>query len=146
MVSKKSKRFPVSSLGLGIGMRPVHYQEILKSKPPIDWFEIISENFLMESGKPLEYLEKILEHYPIVQHGVSLSIGSTDPLNWDYLKKLKKLAERTKTPWISDHLCWCKYNAHYMHNLMPVPYSKVVGDLIAEKAKTVQDYLERPFY
>src|SRR5687767_1104564 len=94
------------NLGIGIGLRPFHYEDIFKLNLKIDWFEIISENFMIEGGKPLEYLQRILERYPVVQHGVSLAIGSPDPLDFDYLKRLKALAKITKTPWISDHLCW----------------------------------------
>lgn len=139
------KKAHIPNLGIGIGLRIPHYDDIFKSKPEIDWFEIISENFMVEGGKPLENLYKILEHYPVVQHGVSLAIGSPDPLNYDYLKKLKALTKITKTPWVSDHLCWGKLpHAHY-HDLLPLPYTKEVIDYVAERAKIVQDYLELPF-
>lgn len=139
------KKAHIPNLGIGIGLRIPHYDDIFKLKPEIDWFEIISENFMVEGGKPLENLYKILEHYPVVQHGVSLAIGSPDPLNYDYLKKLKALTKITKTPWISDHLCWGKLpHAHY-HDLLPLPYTKEVIDYVAERAKIVQDYLELPF-
>lgn len=100
---------------------------------------------MVEGGKPLYWLDRFLERYPVVQHGVSLSIGSTDPLDFDYLKKLKRLAQRTKSPWFSDHLCWCKHNAHQMHNLLPLPYTRATADMVARKARIVQDFLERPF-
>src|SRR4051794_36014727 len=93
-------------LGFGLGLRPEYYEEILQDKPDIDWFEILSENYLIPGGKPLYYLDKIREHYPIVMHGVSLSLGSTDPIDMDYLKQLKALACRIEPAWISDHLCW----------------------------------------
>lgn len=99
---------------------------------------------MQAGGKAQYYLENLLEHYPIVQHGVSLSIGSTDPLDFEYLKKLKALAQKTKTPWVSDHLCWTKHNAHHMHNLIPMPYTEASANLIAEKARVVQDFLELP--
>lgn len=133
------------NLGIGIGLRPAHYHEILASEPIIDWFEIISENFMVEGGKPIEILDKILETYPVVQHGVSLCIGSSDPLDFDYLKKLKKLAKKTKTPWLSDHLSWGRLEGAHFHDLLPLPYTKEVIDMVSEKAKVVQDFLEIPF-
>ena len=139
------KVFDVPNLGMGLGLRIPHYKEILKTKPDIGWFEIISENFMVEAGKPLFYLDRFLERYPIVQHGVSMSIGSTDPLDFEYLKKLKRLTKRTKTPWFSDHLCWCKHSGHQMHDLLPLPYTELTADLIAEKARIVQDFIGLPF-
>ncbi len=141
----KKKVFDVPNLGLGLGLRLPHYKDILETKPDIGWFEIISENFMVESGKPLYFLDRFLERYPIVQHGVSLSIGSTDPLDFEYLKKLKKLMQRTKTPWFSDHLCWCKHSGHQMHDLLPLPYTEISADLVAEKARIVQDFIGIPF-
>lgn len=141
MVTKRN----IPSLGIGIGLRSVHFEEIFSSWPKIDWFEIISENYMMDSGKPIENLERILEHYPVVQHGVSMAIGSPNPLDFDYLKRLKKLAKKTKTPWISDHLSWGKLpNAHF-HDLLPLPYTQEVIDYVAERAAIVQDFLEIPF-
>lgn len=135
----------IPNLGIGIGLRIPHYNDILEKKPPIDWFEIISENFMVEGGKPLEILEKILESYPVVQHGVSLAIGSPDPLDFDYLKKLKNLTKLTKTPWVSDHLCWGRLPGAHYHDLLPLPYTQEVIDYVAERARIVQDYLELPF-
>lgn len=139
----KNKNIP--NLGIGIGLRIPHYTDIFKNKPAIDWFEIISENFMVEGGKPLEILRKILDHYPVVQHGVSLAIGSPDPLDFDYLKKLKALTRLTKTPWVSDHLCWGRLPGAHYHDLLPLPYTKEVIDYVAERARIVQDYLELPF-
>ena len=133
------------NLGIGIGLRTAHYDTILEQLPPIDWFEIISENFLVDHGTPLEYLDAILEHYPVTMHGVTLAIGSPDPLDFDYLKKLKKLAERTNAPWISDHLCWGHQKGAHYHDLLPLPYTKEVINYVAERARIVQDFLERPF-
>jgi uncharacterized protein (UPF0276 family) len=138
------KKISVPNLGIGLGFRFEHFDAILESLPPLGWFEIISETFMQAGGKAQYYLENLLEHYPIVQHGVSLSIGSTDPLDFEYLKKLKALAQKTKTPWVSDHLCWTKHNAHHMHNLIPMPYTEASANLIAEKARVVQDFLELP--
>ncbi|MBA3971308.1 MAG: DUF692 family protein, partial [Bacteroidetes bacterium] len=138
-----NKKIP--NLGIGVGLRPVHYEEIFRDKPDIDWFEIISENFMVDGGKPLENLAKILESYPVVQHGVSLAIGSPDPLDFNYLKKLKDLAAITKTPWISDHLSWGKLAGAHYHDLLPLPYTKDVINYVAERARIIQDYLELPF-
>lgn len=138
-----ARKFP--NLGIGIGLRAPHYEDIFRLKPEIDWFEIISENFMIDGGKWLTQLDLILERYPVVQHGVSLAIGSPAPLDFDYLKKLKALARKTKTPWVSDHLCWGRLpDAHY-HDLLPLPYTKEVIDYVAERARIVQDYLELPF-
>ena len=135
----------IPNLGIGIGLRIPHYEDIFSKWPAIDWFEIISENFMVDGGKPLENLDRILERYPVVQHGVSLAIGSPDPLDFDYLKRLKALARRTKTPWISDHLCWGKLPEAHYHDLLPLPYTKEVVEYVAERARIVQDYLELPF-
>ena len=140
---KTNKDFP--NLGIGIGLRIPHYEDIFSEQPEIDWFEIISENFMVDGGKPLENLERVLDHYPIVQHGVSLAIGSPDPLDFDYLKKLKVLTKRTKTPWVSDHLCWGRLPGAHYHDLLPLPYTKEVINYVAERAHIVQDYLELPF-
>lgn len=135
----------IPNLGIGIGLRIPHYEEIFRDKPDIDWFEIISENFMVEAGKPLEILERILEKYRVVQHGVSLAIGSPDALDFDYLKKLKALTKITKTPWVSDHLCWGRLPGAHYHDLLPLPYTKEVIAYVAERARIVQDYLELPF-
>lgn len=135
----------MKNLGIGIGLRVPHYDDIITKKPDIDWFEIISENFMVEGGLPLENLDRILERYPVVQHGVSMAIGSLDPLDFDYLTRLKKLARRTKTPWLSDHLCWGRLAGAHYHDLLPLPYTREVIDRVVEKAKIVQDFLEIPF-
>lgn len=138
-----SKQIP--NLGIGIGLRPQHYKEIFRDNPDIDWFEIISENYMVDGGRALINLERILERYPVVQHGVSLGIGSPAPLDFDYLKKLKALTRKTKTPWVSDHLCWGKLPGAHYHDLLPLPYTKEVQSYVVERAKIVQDYLELPF-
>ena len=142
-MGQNAKHLP--NLGIGIGLRIPHYDDIFQEKPDIDWFEIISENFMVDGGKPLENLERIMDRYPVVQHGVSLAIGSPDPLNFDYLKRLKELAKKTKTPWISDHLCWGRLPGAHYHDLLPLPYTKEVINYVAERARFVQDYLELPF-
>lgn len=139
----KNKNIP--NLGIGLGLRIPHYEDILNNRPEIDWFEIISENFMVDGGKPLYYLDQFLERYPIVQHGVSLAIGSPDPLDFSYLRRLKELAKKTKTPWVSDHLCWGRLPGAHYHDLLPLPYTKEVITYVAERARIVQDYLELPF-
>jgi len=140
-----NQRTSIPNLGIGVGLRVPHYEDIFRDKPKIDWFEIISENFMVEGGKTLENLQLILDHYPVVQHGVSLAIGSPDPLDFDYLKKLKALTKITKTPWVSDHLCWGRLPGAHYHDLLPLPYTKEVINYVAERARIVQDYLELPF-
>ncbi len=134
----------IPNLGIGIGLRSVHLPEIFATWPAIDWFEIISENY-MEGGLPLYNLERILEHYPVVMHGVALSIGSSAPLDWDYLRQLKTLAQKTKTPWLSDHLSWGHLPGAHFHDLLPLPRTKSVARYVAQKARIVQDFLEIPF-
>lgn len=139
------KNYPVPNLGIGIGLRVPHYEDIFRDKPQIDWFEIISENFMVDGGLALENLDRILEHYPVAMHGVTLSIGSSAALDFDYLKRLKALARYTKTPWVSDHLCWGRLPGAHYHDLLPLPYTKDVANYVAERARIVQDYLELPF-
>lgn len=140
-----TQKHHIPNLGIGVGLRTPHYEDIFRDHPPIDWFEIISENFMVDGGKPLENLERILALYPIVLHGVTLSIGSAAELDWEYLKKLKALARKTKTPWVSDHLCWGQLPGAHYHDLLPLPYTKEVIDYVAERARIVQDFLELPF-
>ncbi len=129
--------------GCGLGLRPTYYGEILERLPPIDWFEIISENYLVPGGKPLYFLDRIREHYPMTLHGVSLSIGSSDPLNTDYLRELKTLIQRVEPLWVSDHLCWTGCNAHNSHDLLPLPYNEETVRHVAGRVRQVQDYLGR---
>lgn len=130
-------------LGFGLGLRPDHYHAILADAPPVDWFEILSENYMVGGGKPLHYLDRIRERYPLVMHGVSLSIGSTDPLNTDYLRDLKQLAARVEPAWISDHLCWTGVDRTNLHDLMPLPYTEEAIAHVAARVRQVQDYLGR---
>ncbi len=132
-------------LGFGLGLRPRHYPEILESDTdlPIDWFEIISENYMVPGGRPRHMLDRIRERYPVVMHGVSMSIASTSELNWDYLKKLKALADHAKPKWISDHLCWTGVHGVNLHDLLPVPYTQEALDHIAGRIAQVQDFLGR---
>jgi len=138
---KSKQQFPF--LGFGLGLRPEHYQEILELKPDVDWFEIITENYLIPGGKPLYFLAKLCENYPVVMHGVSLSIGSTDPLDKAYLKQVKALAERTKSIWISDHLCWTGVKGLNMHDLLPIPYTREAIKHIVGRITAVQEFLGR---
>lgn len=131
-------------LGYGLGLRPVHYQAILQDKPAVDWFEIITEDYLDIGGRPWHYLNQIREHYPIVMHGVSLSIGSTDPLNYTYLQQVKALADHIKAAWVSDHLCWTGVDGLNMHDLLPLPYTEEALKHVILRIKEVQEILERP--
>lgn len=130
-------------LGYGLGLRQEYYDLVLENRPAVDWFEIISENYMVQGGKPLYYLDAIREHYPMVMHGVSMSIGGTDPLNVDYLRDLKKLIQRAQPAWVSDHLCWTGQGGHNLHDLMPLPYTEEAIRHVVERVKVVQDYLDR---
>ncbi len=132
------------NLGLGVGLRTVHFNHILKNNPAVDWFEIISENFMDSGGRPRYVLEQIAERYQIVMHGVSMSIGSTDPLNFDYLERLKRLASVVKAHWVSDHLCWTGVAGRNTHDLLPVPLNEETLAHVIGRVKIVQDFLERP--
>jgi len=130
--------------GIGLGLRVPHYDHILSEKPTVDWFEIISETFMVDGGRPLEVLDRILAQYRVVQHGVSLYFGSADAPDRNHLKKLKALTQRTKTPWLSDHLCWGSVDGTYSHDLLPMPYTFAAAKRTAEKIRQVRDYLELP--
>lgn len=130
-------------LGFGLGLRIDHFEHILEQRPPVDWFEVISENFLVAGGKPRYYLHAIREHYPMVMHGVSLSIGSTDPLDMDYLRALKALANEVQPEWMSDHLCWTAVNGVNTHDLIPLPYTEEAITHVVERIERVQDFLGR---
>lgn len=133
------------NLGLGVGLRNVHFDHILTEQPEVDWFEIISENFCDSRGRPRYILEQIAERYQLVMHGVSLSIGSTDKLNMEYLAKLKALAAEVNPVWISDHVCWTGVMGINTHDLLPIPYTEESLRHLVERIKIVQDVLERPF-
>ena len=138
-------RLGYENLGLGVGLRSVHFDHILKQKPMVDWFEVISENFMDSQGRPRYVLEQIAERYPIVMHGVSLSIGSTEPLDFDYLRKLKRLARDVDARWISDHVCWTGVAGVNTHDLLPLPYNEESLQHVIDRVSIVQDVLERPF-
>jgi uncharacterized protein (UPF0276 family) len=130
--------------GVGIGLRVPHYRHIFKKKPVVDWFEIISENFMVGGGRPLEVLDQILERYRVVQHGVSMYFGSAEPLNREHLTRLKALVKRTRTPWLTDHLCWGSVDGRYTHDLVPMPYTFEAARKTAQKIREARDFLEVP--
>ena len=134
---------PPSNLGFGLGLRATHYEAIFETKPALDWFEIISENYMVPGGRPLANLMRIRNDYPIAMHGVSLSIGSSDPLNLDYLRDLKALADRVEPAFISDHLCWTGIAGNNLHDLMPIPYTEEAIRHVVDRVRQVQDYLGR---
>ncbi len=130
-------------LGFGLGLRHPHYQHILEHRPAVDWFEALTENYLVPGGRPLHYLEKVREHYPVVMHGVSLSLGGTDPLNQAYLEKVKNLIHRIEPRWVSDHLCWTGVKGVNLHDLMPLPYTEEAIQHVVGRIRQVQDFLGR---
>ena len=130
--------------GVGIGLRIPHYRHIFEKKPVVDWFEIISENYMVDGGRPLKILDQILERYKVVQHGVSMYFGSAEPLNREHLRRLKTLVKRTKTPWLTDHLCWGSVDGTYSHDLLPMPYTFEAAKRTAQKIREARDFLEVP--
>ncbi len=132
------------SLGFGLGVRPQHYDALLEDHlGAVSWLEALTENYLVPGGRPLHYLERLRAHYPIVLHGVSLSIGSADPLDLDYLEEVRTLAERIEPQWISDHLCWTGVNGINLHDLMPLPYTEETVRHVVRRIAEVQDRLRR---
>ncbi|MGD0491840.1 MAG: DUF692 domain-containing protein [Steroidobacteraceae bacterium] len=129
--------------GFGLGLRPVHYEALLGESHTVDWLEILSENYLVPGGQPLQYLERIRARFPVVMHGVSLSIGSTDPLDRRYLADLKELARRVEPAWISDHLCWTGVEGRNVHDLLPLPYTEEALAVVTARLGEVQDLLGR---
>jgi uncharacterized protein (UPF0276 family) len=131
----------MQNLGFGLGLRPDHYEAILSDRPPVDFFEALTENYLVPGGKPLHYLDRIRSEYPLVLHGVSLSIGSTEPIDRDYLKALKTLKQRVAPAWLSDHLCWTGTGGVNLHDLMPLPYTREALQHLVPRIREVQDFL-----
>jgi len=127
--------------GFGLGLRPDHYHDFLENKPKVDWLEIISENYMIPGGRPLYFLDSIRRDYPMVMHGVSLSIGSTDPLNMDYMRELKALIARVQPGWVSDHLCWTGVDHANLHDLLPMPYTDVALTHLVDRIHQVQEFL-----
>lgn len=130
-------------LGYGLGLRPEYYDVIVETKPAVDWFEIISENYMVDGGKPLHFLDRVRENYPIVMHGVSLSIGGSDPLDFAYLKRLKALIERIEPAWVSDHFCWTSLGGHNSHDLLPLPLTEEAVSHVVSRVQQVQEFLGR---
>lgn len=130
--------------GFGLGLRPAHYREFADGVPRVDWLEVLSENYLVPGGKPLEFLDRIRARYPMVMHGVALSIGGTDPLDLAYLRSLRRLADRVEPAWISDHLCWTGVGGTRLHDLMPMPFDEASLQHVARRVHAVQDLLRRP--
>lgn len=143
--SARAPRLGLPDLGCGIGLRTKHYATLFDAFPHVDWFEIISENFLVPGGAPMFNLGRVLERYPVVQHGVSMSIGASEPLDRDYLRALKDLVKRTKTPWLSDHLCWTGAGGVNLHDLLPLPYTEEALRHVIARVREVQDFLETRF-
>lgn len=139
------KNFNLPSLGGGAGLRHAHFDEILSQRPPFKWFEIISDDFMDHGGHSRDALMKIREHYQIISHGVCLAIGSTDPLDMGYLKRLKAFLDEIDSPWTSDHLCFTMVDHTNMLDLMPLPFTEEAVNNVAERVKIVQDVVERPF-
>ena len=137
-------RFGLPNLGIGLGLRTAHYAHILEHRPDVGWFEILSENYMQTAGKPLYFLDAIAADYPIVMHGVSLSIGSTDPLDRAYLAELRALRDRTKARWVSDHLCFTGVVGRNTHDLLPLPYTEEALRHVAARVRAVQDFLGTP--
>jgi len=139
-----SARLGLPHLGLGVGLRSAHFAYLLQHRPAVDWFEIISENFMDSGGRPRYVLDQLAEQYPIVMHGVSLSIGSTDPLNRDYLRRVKHLADQIRAVWVSDHLCWTGVAGLNTHDLLPLPLNEATLKHVVQRIQIVQELLERP--
>ena len=133
-----------SDLGVGIGLRTAHFSHILTNWPELDWFEILSENFMHTGGRPMHVLDRIAERYPIVMHGVSMNIGSCDPIDTDYLRGLVELRDRAGARFISDHICWTGVDGVNLHDLLPLPYTEEALRLMVGKVRQVQDIFEAP--
>ena len=135
--------FTVPYLGHGVGLRTTHFPRVLDGTARADWFEAVSENFMIDGGRPLAVLERARASCPVVLHGVSLSLGSTDPLSKRYLQALRALVDRVAPAWVSDHLCWGSVGGHYAHDLLPLPYTEEALEHVVERVETVQNRLGR---
>ncbi len=143
-----AQRLNLPDLGVGVGLRVPHYAELFAAgaaRAPVDFFEIISENFMVEGGKPRYHLARALESYRLLQHGVSLGIAGPEPLDREYLRRLKRLLSEVKSPWVSDHFCWSGAGGAHLHDLLPIPYTKQAVTRVVERAREVQDFLELRF-
>lgn len=134
----------IPDLGVGVGFRLPHYARVLEERPAMDWFEIISENFMVEGGRAIENLDRLRARYRVLPHGVSLAVGSVEPLDDAYLVELKRLLDRIDPPWVSDHLCWGRAHGVHLHELLPLPHTREAIAHVVERVKRVQGFLERP--
>jgi uncharacterized protein (UPF0276 family) len=139
------QRHRIPDLGIGVGFRSPHHQHVLTEKPRMDWFEVISDNYVLEPAIPVSKLERLCASYRVVPHGVSMSIGQTDPLDMDYLGRLKKLVRKINPPWCSDHLCFTGSSSVVVNDLLPLPYTREAIAHVVERIRSVQDFLEVPF-
>jgi len=138
-------RLGAPDLGVGVGLRVPHYGRILRERPAVDFFEIISENFMVRGGKPRYHLDQVLETYRVIQHGVSLGIGGPEPPDRAYLAKLRELVRHVRPAWVSDHFCWCGAGGAHLHDLLPMPFNEETVRMVSERARMVQDFLEVRF-
>ncbi len=143
MSQKSTYKNSYSGDGFGLGLRPPFYKEAMQAQVAVDWFEIISENFMVEGGKPLKVLDAVREHYPVALHGVSLNLGGTDPLDKHYLKNLKTLIKRVEPMRVSDHLCWTRQGGHHLHDLLPLPYTDESVTNTVKRIQQIQDELQQ---
>ena len=141
MTATRSDSLPY--LGYGLGLRVDHYEALLAKPAQVQWLEVVSENYMVDGGLPLVWLDRFRERYPLVMHGVSMSIGSTDPLDEDYLARLAALAQRVEPAWVSDHLCWTGVQGVNLHDLMPLPYTEEALNHVVSRVQRVQDKLKR---
>ncbi len=130
--------------GFGLGLRTQHYNDFLAEPQPVDWLEVISDNYMVDGGKPLAMLDQIRANYPMVMHGVSMSIGSVNGLDKEYLRKLKKLEQRVEPMWVSDHLCWSGVHGRNLHDLLPLPYTQEALQVVTRNVEQAQEVLQRP--
>jgi len=140
----RQQHLPHHDLGVGIGLRGPHCEHILQHEPRVDWFEILSENYMHTGGRPLHVLDRIADRYPIAMHGVSLNIGGTDPIDRSYLAELRALQRRCRARWISDHLCWTGVDGVNLHDLLPLPRTTAALRHVIARVRQVQDTLEQP--
>jgi uncharacterized protein (UPF0276 family) len=139
-----ANRFGLPDLGVGLGLRTVHYAHVVEAQPEVDWFEILSENYMQTAGRPLEWLDAVADRYPVAMHGVSMSIGGTDPLDREYLTELRTLRDRVRARWVSDHLCWTGVGGKNTHDLLPMPYTEEALRHVTARVRAVQDFLGAP--
>jgi uncharacterized protein (UPF0276 family) len=139
-----ANRFGLPDLGVGVGLRTAHYAHILEHQPDVAWFEVVSENYMQTAGRPRLVLDQIAARYPVAMHGVSLSIGSTDPLDFEYLRELRSLRDAIGARWVTDHLCWTGVAGKNTHDLMPMPYTEEAVQHVARRVREVQDFLAAP--